>query len=240
VRAFPFHALLVAFAFAIGSRGASAHGPSSGPDPEAVAIAEATLETMGGREGWERARVLQWSFFGKRHHHWDKSNGDVRIEADSTLILMNVITKEGRAWTSGKELAGTDLAAALEDGYGMWVNDSYWLVMPYKMLDPGVKLAFLRSSVLEDGRPAKLLSMTFENVGLTPENKYDVWVGQESGLVEQWAYYENATDPEPKFTLPWGGWTKFGPILLATQHGRDANWEIAVYEERPAGVFDAP
>jgi hypothetical protein len=222
--------------------GAPIHAPTpaSGSDPDAITIANATLEKMGGRDGWERARVLRWRFMGRRLHHWDKATGDVRIEADSTLILMNIDTKQGRAWTAGQELAGAELADALADGYAMWVNDSYWLVMPYKMLDPGVKLTYLGVDPLPGGRQAKLLFMTFENVGLTPWNKYLVWVGANSGLVEQWAYFEKASDPEPKFTLPWSGWTRFGPILLATEHGRPGDWEIAVFEERPAGVFDAP
>jgi hypothetical protein len=214
---------------------------ASPPDPQAVAIAQSVLVKMGGREGWERARVLRWRFFGKSLHHWDKNTGDVRIEADSTLVLMNLNSKQGRVWHGGAEV--TDPAAlhdALEDGYAMWVNDSYWLVMPYKMLDPGVSLADRGVSQLADGRPAQRITMTFAGVGLTPENKYDVWVGRDSGLVEQWAYYEKTSDAEPKFTLPWGGWKKFGPILLATEHGRDANWDIAVFEERPAGVFEAP
>jgi hypothetical protein len=195
---------------------------------------------MGGRAGWEKARVLKWRFFGKRLHHWDKLTGDVRIEADSTLILMNLNTKTGRAWVAGTEQKGAALASTLEDGYAMWVNDSYWLVMPYKLRDPGVRLAFRGDSPMADGRPAKLLTMTFDGVGLTPANKYDVWIGDESVLVEQWAYYETSSDAEPKFTLPWGGWKKFGPILLATEHGRDADWEIAVLAERPPGVFDGP
>ena len=26
--------------------------------------------------------------------------------------------------------------------YAIWVNDTYWLLMPYKMKDPGVTLAY--------------------------------------------------------------------------------------------------
>ncbi len=154
---------------------------------------------------------------------------------------MNLDTKKGRVWNAGVEVTDpTALAEALEDGYGMWVNDSYWLVMPYKMLDRGVTLTDGGPSTLADGRPAQKITMTFDAVGLTPQNKYDVWVARDSGLVEQWAYYENAADAEPKFTLPWAGWKPFGPILLATEHGRDANWEIAVFENRPDGVFERP
>ncbi len=223
--------------------------PASGPaaphpaasDPKAVAVAESVLEKMGGREGWDRVRVLRWRFFGKRLHYWDKQTGDVRIEADSAVVLMNVNTRTGRVWNAGAEV--TDPAAlkeALEAGYAMWVNDSYWLLMPYKMLDPGVKLADHGESAMADGRSARLLSMTFDGVGLTPANKYDVWVGTDSGLVEQWAYYETSTDEDPKFTSVWGRWTKFGPILLPTERGRGGDWEIAVFEDRPAGVFETP
>jgi hypothetical protein len=249
VRAFLL-ALALGFACAAWSRDALAQAagsaaPAASPagksDPLAVSLAESTLQKMGGRDAWQRARVIEWRFFGKRHHFWDQETGDVRIEADSTLILMNLNTKAGRAWTAGNPI--TDPAAlreTLDDGYAMWVNDSYWLVMPYKLLDPGVTLAYGGESPMADGRPAQKITMTFEGVGLTPQNKYDVWIGQETALVEQWAYYETAADTAPKFTLPWAGWKKFGPILLATEHGRDADWAIAVHEARPAGVFDQP
>ena len=228
--------------FGIGA-GHAADSPSEASNPEAVALANKTLEVMGGRSAWDQVRVLKWSHMGKRLHYWDKMTGDVRIEADSTLILMNIDSKKGRVWQSGVEVTDEEvLEDKLDDGYGMWVNDSYWLVMPYKLLDPGVRLSDPHDTELQDGRPADSFSLTFENVGLTPENKYDVWIAQDTGLVEQWAYYEKATDADPKFKLPWKGWKKFGPILLATEHGRpgEADMQIEVFEERPAKVFETP
>lgn len=221
--------------------GMASEGPSAASHPDAVALVNKSLQAMGGRVAWDKARVLKWKFAGKRLHYWDKLTGDVRIEADSTLILMNINSKKGRAWKSGVEITDPDsLESALDDGYAIWVNDSYWLVMPYKLLDPGVRLSEPHDAKLPDGRPAQRIIVTFDEVGITPENKYDVWIADDTGLVEQWAYYEKATDPDPKFTLPWGGWKKFGSILLATEHGRPADWEIAVFEERPPKIFEAP
>ena len=57
-----------------------------------VVLVKNSLEKMGGRSGWDHARVLKWNFMGKRLNYWDKFTGDVRIEADSTLILMNINT----------------------------------------------------------------------------------------------------------------------------------------------------
>ena len=118
--------------------------------------AESTLEAMGGRDAWGETRFLRWRFMGRRLHHWDRWTGDVRIEADSLLVLMNVRTKEGRAWDGGVEI--TDEAArakALERGHALWVNDSYWLIMPYKLLDPGAVLRRRGDGELPDGRAAR-------------------------------------------------------------------------------------
>ena len=211
-------------------------------DPRAVALAESVLGRMGGRPAWEQTRFLRWRFFGRRLHHWDRWTGDVRIESDTRLVLMNIHRKTGRVWEDGVEL--TDTAAreqALEDGYAWWVNDSYWLIMPYKLLDPGVALRYRGASTLPDGRPAELITLTFdEDTGLTPRNRYDVWIGSETGLVEQWAFYTDARDAEPRFTLPWSDWKSFGKILLATSRGRDADWEIAAPESLPRSVFEKP
>jgi len=37
--------------------------------------------------------------------------------------------------------------------------------------------------------------------------------------------------------MPWAGWKQFGKIWLATQHGQDKDWEIAVEEQRPRTIF---
>ena len=66
----------------------------------------------------------------------------------------------------------TELKEALDNAYAAWINDSYWVVMPYKLQDPGVKLTYTREDKTEDGKDAHVLTMTFDSVGLTPQNKY--------------------------------------------------------------------
>lgn len=235
--------------------GAAAAAPQH--DPRAVEIAEAVLERMGGRDAWNATRHLRWHFFGNRVHYWDKWTNDVRIfsparaddpdtERDeaqpATLWLMNIDSLEGRVWRDGQEV--TDPAALdelLTRGHQIWVNDSYWMFMPYKLLDPGVSLTHAGPGQMADGRAAQVLELTFdEGVGYTPDNKYLVYVADDSGLVEQWDYFQDASDPEPGITTPWTGWERFGEILLATSRGRDADWNIAVFEELPAAVYSDP
>jgi hypothetical protein len=216
-------------------------------DPRAVEIARRVLERLGGQEAWDATRHVRWRFFGGRLHHWDKQTGDIRIDSPARqdrkarTVLMNIHTRRGRAWEEGREFAGADLDQALDLAHQWWVNDSYWMFMPYKLLDPGVRLRALGERPLPDGRAADVIELTFApGIGYTPENKYDVWVARDTGLVEQWSYYERASDPEPEITDPWSGWRQFGRIWLATAHGRPAEWDIAVFDELPPVVYRDP
>lgn len=239
-------ALRIAFAVVVsGPCAADGEAPADAPlapDPKAVELARSVLEKMGGPEAWERTRFLRWRFSGKRLHHWDRWTGDVRIESGSRLVLMNVGSREGRVFESGAEVVD-DAArqAALEQGYAWWVNDSYWLIMPYKLLDPGTRLRHDGSAALADGRPGQRLTLTFDDgVGLTPENRYEIWVADDTGLVEQWAFYPTAVDTEPRFVLSWSGWKRFGGILLATDHGEGDDWEIGAPDSLPRALFEVP
>jgi hypothetical protein len=236
-------ALIAAAALITGMAGA---GAAQTVDPEARAIAEGAIAAMGGQAAWDNTRLVGWKFFGGRQHYWDKFSGDIRIEVPASdrgpamLVLMNLNSREGRVWSDGAELEGSALAEGLERGWRMWVNDAYWMFMPYKLLDPGVNLEYVGEDIMEDDREADVLQMTFESVGVTPQNRYLVYVAKDSGLVEQWSYFPERAATEPGFTMPWAGWEWFGDIMLATGKGRDADWDIHVWSDVPAGMFSDP
>lgn len=211
-------------------------------DARAIEIAQATVAAMGGWEAWDQTRYLTWRFFDRRDHWWDRETGDIRIQSDDTLILMNLNTEKGRVWKSGTEITEPDsLAKLLDTGRQIWVNDSYWLIMPFKLLDPGVTLKYLGERALADGRNADVLQLTFgEGIGYTPQNRYEVFVAKDTGLVEQWSFYADAKDAEPGFTMPWAGWTQFGGVKIATDHGRGDPWPVDAPASLPPEVFTDP
>jgi len=212
-----------------------------GSDPEAIDIADRVMETMGGRENYDNVRYLSWDFFGMRTHVWDKWTGDLRFEEGDTLTLMNVNSREGRVWGGGEEITDAEaLAEALQKGYESWINDSYWLLMPYKLKDSGVTLKYLGEGVTAEGRDAHMLQLTFGGVGVTPDNKYHVFVDKERMLVEQWNFFNSHTDDEPLFKTPWAKWTRHGNVLLSGDRGQRQLNDIAVYEDLPESVFTSP
>jgi hypothetical protein len=214
---------------------------AAGSDAAAIAIADEVMAAMGGRAAWDATRYLSWNFFGMRTHVWDRWTGDLRYQVGDTLVLANVNTQKGRAFKGGVEVTDAgQLAGLLDQTYKAWINDSYWLLMPYKLKDSGVTLKYTGEGTMADGRPADQLQLTFESVGVTPDNKYDVYVSKDKRLVEQWSFYNRYDDAEPRFTTPWGQWTRHGAVLLSGDRGQRQLTDIRVYDDLPRSVFESP
>ena len=204
-------------------------GPGSPNGVHAAEIAARVLEAMGGREAWEAVHHLHWRFFGIRETWWNRRSGDVRIETAGLVVLVNVTTRTGRAFRAGQEITDPgELAATLARACEWFANDSYWVIMPFTLLDPGVALAYLGPARLSDGRECDVLRVSPAD---GPAPRYDVSVARDTGLVEEWSYYRTPDQTEPDFTLPWAGWQRFGGVLLATDHGLKHDWDLAAPPE---------
>jgi len=211
-------------------------------DEKAVAIAEEVLQACGGKKNWRNTRYLVWRCLGKRMNVWDKLTGDIRVESRKSIVLMNLNTMQGRAWLRGREITEKDeLRRAMEYGYEAWVNDSYWVFLPFKLRDPGVILKYVGEGKSDEGgNIADILSLTFQNVGLTPENKYHIYVDRKSKLIVRWDFYLNASDPEPRFTMPWKNYKSYGKILLSDDRGTKKHTDMAVFDQLPEDILRKP
>ena len=209
-------------------------------DFEAIKIADDVMSAMGGRKNWDDTRYLSWNFFDARKLYWDKQTGDVRIKylRQDMEAIVNINSGEGRVMKDGQELVNADsLEKYLKRAKSVWINDSYWLVMPFKLKDSGVTLNYIDVDTTLDGKQAYLLSLKFDNVGDTPQNYYEVWVDTEEKLVSQWAYYREETQEEPNFVLPWAEYKEFGKIKLSGNRGERQLTEIQVHESFPETFF---
>ena len=210
-------------------------------DAKAIAIADATMAAMGGRKAWDNTRHLTWRFFGNRLHVWDKYTGDHRYENKDVTVLSNLNTGVGRAWQAGVEVTDADAVAKLiSQAKGAWINDSYWLVMPYKLKDSGVTLKYVGVQNDATGAPCDVLQLTFQAVGRTPDNKYHVFVNQQTSLVSEWTYWKDYNVDESRSLGPWTNWQRHGKILLADGHGDKAHTDIAVFQTLPASAYTDP
>ena len=199
---------------------------AAGPDPKATAIADRVMEALGGEKAWAGTRYLRFDWaverggrtLVKRSHTWDKYTGGYRLEGTTKegkayAVAMNLNTKAGKAVLDGKPLEGDALKKQLESAYEAWVNDTYWLIMPYKMKDPGVVLAMDGEEKSADGEWDKV-RLSFEGVGLTPKDRYWAYVNRKTGLVDRWDFVLQGEKP-PASTFTWKGWRKYANVMLA-------------------------
>lgn len=197
-------------------------------DPRAIEIAGRVMDALGGQAAWRSTHYLRFTFavdregktVASRTHTWDKWTGNYRLEGTDRdgkpfVVLMNLNSRQGKARKDGSLLEGAELATQLEAAYGAWVNDTYWLLMPYKMMDPGVVLAY-DGEARESNTTWDKVLLSFGSVGLTPKDKYWVYVNRETGLVDRWDYVLKGED-KPRTSFAWDGWSRRGRILLAPE-----------------------
>ena len=228
-----------------GNRGNNDNPPAPGfdlahSDPAAVELADSVMVAMGGRKNWDGTRFISWSF-GKRKLVWDKARGDVRIESepDSTIYLVNINDLKGRVQIKGQELTDRDsLQKMLTRAKSIWINDSYWLTMPFKLKDSGVTLKYLGEDTTLTGARANVMELTFEKVGDTPNNKYRVYVDVRDNRVKQWAYYKDASQESATAVWPWDNYKRYGDILLSANRSNDRGpRDVRVDEKLDRDVF---
>ncbi len=206
--------------------------PSS--DARAVAVADQVMASLGGKTAWEELRGLRWSFGSMlgdsvrstRRHAWDKRTGQHRVEGVNrqgqsyTIIHTLGDSTAGMAWVNGTRIEGDSLHKLVKRGYALWVNDSYWMLMPYKLRDPGVTLGYAGDTTMVSG-PCDKLALSFHDVGLTPGDHYWVFVNRANHRVERWEMVLEGDSPPPA-AYTWEGWEQHDGLWFPTAHRRDS------------------
>jgi hypothetical protein len=211
-------------------------------DPRAVELADSIMNAMGGRRNWDNTRYISWDF-GSRSLMWDKKDNRVRIESqkDSTIYLVDLDKLQGRVSIKGQEIAEPDsLKKMLTKGKSIWINDSYWLVMPFKLKDTGLTIKCIGEDTMRAGTKCNVLELTFNDIGDTPQNKYRIFVDASDNLVKQWSYYSNSNQDSANFTRPWDNYQKYGDILISADRSDGAGPKnVKVDKTLPDKIFTA-
>lgn len=227
---------------------------ASDSDPRAVEVAERLLEALGGESAWDQTRYVTFDFFGRRSHVWDKHTGRHRLEGEtgegeSYVVLHDVDDRgegPGRVYVDGREATDEQKAEFLKNAYAAWINDTYWLAMPYKLLDPGVHLTYEGQETI-DGASYDVVKLSFDEVGLTPGDRYWAYVHRETGLMDRWAYHLQSMEADAEPTAwDWVDWRRYGEVMLSpTREQVDGDRvlslaPIAVPETVPESTFTQP
>ncbi|HEX9147832.1 MAG TPA: hypothetical protein VF958_01600 [Thermoanaerobaculia bacterium] len=198
-------------------------------DEKADQVARGLVTALGGQSAWEKARQLRFDFIVERegtraaefHHVWDRYTGDYRLLGTDKsgapfAVYFNVNTREGVAFMNGKPVEGDEKKKMLEMAYGRFINDSYWLLAPWKVFDPGVHRDYDGEKTGPDGALCDVLRLSFDGVGLTPKDIYWLWITRDGRHMVQWQYVLGGAQEEPTTAL-WKDWRTFGGIAVSLE-----------------------
>jgi len=212
-------------------------------DSAAIALADSVMKAMGGRKAWDNLHYISWNFFGVRDLIWDKYTGRVRIDypRDSSIYLINVKDNTGKVLKNGYEITQPDsLKKYVNQGKSIWINDSYWLVMPLKLKDSGVTLKYVGEDTTQKGGQAHVLKLTFDQVGDTPQNMYEVFIDKNDYLVKQWNYYRSFEQDSASAKWPMDNYKEYNGVLLSADRSDNRGPKnVHTYDSLPEAVFES-
>ena len=166
----------------------------------AEALADEMLTALNA-DAYNSTRYIRWTFRTGKQYLWDKQTGTVRCAWDDVVVYLSTREGTGRAYRAGEALAGEEQSTLVADAYTYYNNDSFWLVAPYKIKDPGTERAIV---TLEDGREA--LMVTYTSGGSTPGDSY-VWELGDNSRPVAWEMWVSIV-PVGGLRLTWEDWTQ--------------------------------
>jgi hypothetical protein len=194
------------------------------------------LTTAHGIGAWETLPYLRFDFAVEgggqtqvvARNLWNRSTGAYRIEipdtANTVIIVQtnasNPDNVSGTAFQNGEEVTGEAKSELLAKGYQRFINDTYWLLAPLKVLDEGVNRSYLADS---SDAEHDVLHLTFGDVGLTPDDEYWLYVNKETGQLDRWAFrLQSMPDDASPAVFDWTDYKTLnapgGEVRLAERH----------------------
>lgn len=193
------------------------------PTTKADSVAMRVVAASGGFEAWHALPALRFSYGVEQdgqsriaaRHLWDKQGNRYRVEwpggEDSTYTaLFTAWPDSGRAYLNGTLLDGSAGDMAMASARSRTINDTYWLLAPFKLFDAGVTRTYVPDS---SDAATDAIQLSFDGVGLTPGDRYWLFVDKETGRLVRWTFLLQG-DSNTRSSR----WTAYRP--LASPQGR--------------------
>lgn len=170
--------------------------PEGKKGPEATLIAEKMAEALN-KPAFDSIHFISWEF-GNHRYEWFKKVDSVQVNWAKSEVFFSTITMQGSAKENGVILIGDLEVAAIQKAWAYFANDSFWLVAPYKIRDPGTVLTSIE---LPTGHG---LLVTFLEGGVTPGDSY-LWMLDDNYFPIGWKMWVKIL-PVGGVKSKWLGW----------------------------------
>jgi hypothetical protein len=211
-------------------------------DSRAANLAEKVLASAGGRERFEACHYLSFHFVIESdtgvvadwRHDWDRRTNRYRLEGElpqgeHVLVLMHLNNQTGRAFRNGEPVPVEEAKPLMGMAYSRFLSDFYWLLLPFKLQDPGARLEYQGQQEIGESS-FEVLRLSFaEKAGLTPENSYRLFIDPATFRIRRWEFF--ATPQSAPLIAWWENWQDFNGIALATERRLEGTDRMILFEE---------
>jgi len=185
-----------------------------------------------------------------RTHFWDVRGQRLRYESadeggKNVVCLAYLSDKMGVCAVDGVAMLGDDAKPWVDRALAAWTNDSTWLLMPYKLGEPGVKIEYAG----EEKEGSKVYDELRVSLGpgAAPNEAFLGFFERDTGRMdrsesEPRAAASGKADARPT-VWRWTGWEPRGGMMFSTERAtadgkrRIRFSALEVYESVPELVF---
>jgi hypothetical protein len=163
---------------------------------------------------YKKTNYIEWTFRNKHHYKWQKDKKICTVYWKDYKVVLHLNNPENsKVYVQNFSVKGEIEKELLEKAIDYFNNDSFWLVAPYKLFDPGVER---RLVTLENGDDALLV--TYTTGGSTPGDSY-LWILYDNGKPKSFKMWTSIL-PLKGVEASWSDWitTKSGAQLPSFHH----------------------
>lgn len=201
----------------LGYRLADEPVPKGEVGPRAEYLADKMLTALN-YNAWQNLGAIAWSYPRGHDYIWDKQANLVSVKWDDFTVLLNPENKQGIVYKGKKEITGDNQREYLNKAFEYFVNDSFWLIAPFKARDPGTT----RKVVKYKSNDALLVQ--YNSGGVTPGDSY-LWILNDDGMPVAWKFWASIV-PVGGLKFTWENWENASGAKISTFHDGLLNIEI--------------
>ncbi|MBT8272815.1 MAG: hypothetical protein KJO77_03345 [Bacteroidia bacterium] len=185
--------------------------PTGAQGLEADAVAQKMLDALNYK-ALDSTSYIEWTFKNLNHYKWYKSEGVCQVIWKDYKVSLNLMDfEQSQAFVHNFEVHEEQAKTLIEQATDKFNNDSFWLLAPYKIFDPGTERRLVNS-----GGKIELL-VTFTEGGSTPGDSY-LWKLDDSGRPVSFKMWTSII-PINGLEASWTDWiTTSSGAILPTHH----------------------